>query len=394
MLVEKLDQLLEQRESKMIEIRRHLHMHPEVSYQEKETSQFISRFYDNKEVTIQTNVGGYGVKVVIDSKKPGKTIALRADFDALPIPEQTGVDFASVNPGVSHACGHDAHTAYLLTLADVLIEMKEDLVGKVVLIHQPAEEVPPGGAIHMIEDGVLDGVDCVFGIHVMSNIDTGIIHYHEGNTMQARAKFTIKVQGKGGHGAIPQEANDAIVAASHLVVVLQTIVSRRINPFDSVVITIGDFKGEGQFNIIKDSVTLVGDVRSMSESVKVLVEQQMRQIVEGIGKTFGCTMELDYKNDYPVLVNDRDMTNLVVDAITQNPIHEVLKVVDGGPQSPSEDFAYYTHHRPSCFFFVGGKPETEFYPHHHPKFNLNEKSMLIAAKAMGRVVLKTMELID
>lgn len=393
MLLEKLDNLLEQSENKMIVVRRYLHMHPEVSYQEKETSQFIAKFYENKEVTVQENVGGYGIKVVIDSGKPGKTIAIRADFDALPILEQTGVEYASKNPGVSHACGHDAHTSYLLHLADALIAIKEDLVGKVVIIHQPAEEVPPGGAIAMIKDGVLDGVDHVFGIHVMSNLDTGVIHYHAGNTMQARAKFTIKIQGKGGHGAIPQEANDAIVAASHLVVALQTIVSRRINPFDSAVITIGDFRGEGQFNIIKDSVTLVGDVRSMSESVKELVETQMRQIVEGIGQTFGCGVELDYVNDYPVLLNDRQMTNLVVNALTEYPIKEVEDVIDGGPWSPSEDFAYYTHLRPSCFFFVGAKPITEFYPHHHPKFNVNEKSMLIAAKAMGRVVLKALDLL-
>ena len=167
-----------------------------------------------------------------------------------------------------HACGHDAHTAYMMALADSLIELKDQLKGKVVVIHQLGEEVPPGGASYMIKDGVLDGVDNIFGCHVMSQMETGNVYYHEGPTQQARAKFTVKIQGKGGHGAMPNEANDAIVAACHVVVALQTIVSRRLNPFDAGVVTIGSFGGEGTFNIIKDSVTIVGDVRCMSDDVQ------------------------------------------------------------------------------------------------------------------------------
>ena len=202
--------------------------------------------------------------VTIDTKT-SKTIALRADFDALPIEEENTFEYRSKSR-VMHSCAHDGHTAYLMVLAQTLIEMKDKLVGKIVIIHQPAEETPPGGSIQMIKDGVLEGVDNVFGLHLMSQMDFGKIFYHQGETQQARAKFDIKIQGVGGHGSSPHEANDAIVCASYMVTALQTIISRRLNPFMSGVVTIGSFTGEGSFNIIKDSVTLTGDVRTMMKS--------------------------------------------------------------------------------------------------------------------------------
>lgn len=390
MLLEMLDAKLESKEQDMIKIRRYLHAHPEVSYQERETSKYIAQFYQDKDVEITTNVGGYGIKVVIDTKRAGKNIAIRADFDALAIPDETGTEYASIYPGLSHACGHDAHTAYLMKLAETLIEMRDNLTGKITIIHQPAEELPPGGAQFMIEDGVLEGVDEIYGIHVMSTMDFGNIFYHHGNTMQARAKFEITLKGNGGHGASPHEANDSIVAASHLVVALQTIVSRRLNPFESGVVTIGEFRGTGQFNVIKDSVTLVGDVRSMSSKTGQLLQQQITQIVHGIGQTFGCDVIFDYKNDYPVLFNNHELTDSVVTILNKYKIGEVK---DSGLLSPSEDFAYYSQIIPACFFFVGAKPNGPFYPHHHPKFNIDERSLLISAKAMGRVVLRAMNLI-
>ncbi len=393
MLLETLDRLIDEKQPQLISIRRYLHQHPELSFQETETHNYIKSYYQNLGLPVQTFKEGYGLKVVIDTLKPGKNIALRADFDALPIFEETGLEFSSLNPGVSHACGHDGHTAYLLILADVLNQIKQDLVGKITLIHQPAEEVPPGGAKPMIDQGVLTGVDAVFGLHLFSNMDYGNIYYHRGLTMSARAKFSITIQGKGGHGAIPQEANDAIVAASHLVVALQTIVSRRLNPFETAVITIGDFRGEGQFNIIKDTVTLVGDVRFMKQEVGDLIEAEIQQIVAGIGNTFKCKTTLDYENDYPAVNNDANLTDLLVETLSKHRFAGLNDVLDSGPLSSSEDFAYYSLERPSVFFFVGAKPEGPFYPHHHPKFNINEGSLSIAAKAMGRVVLAYLGLI-
>lgn len=366
-------------------------MHPELSFEETETSKFIEKFYEGKDVNFEKNMGGYGLRVTIDSGKPGKTIALRADFDALPIEEDTGLPYSSKNKGVMHACGHDAHTAYLLNLADALIEMKDEFKGRIVIIHQPAEEVPPGGAKGMIEAGVLDGVDNVFGCHVMSQMDFGKVYYHKGPTQQARAKFIAKVMGKGGHGSSPHEANDAIVIASQLVVNLQTIISRRMNPMESGVITIGSFDGKGQFNIIKDSVTLEGDVRCMSNSAREMIEREVRAMCKGLEEMYSCKIDLDYKNDYPVLINDEEMTDLVVEAVEEANIPGVVGVEDCGPQSPSEDFSYYTEKVPCCFFYIGAKPEGEAYPHHHPKFNIREESMMIAAMSMGAAALKYLE---
>lgn len=391
MNTKRLFSLLEERREKMIEDRRWLHMHPELSFEETETSKFIERFYEGKDVNVEKNMGGYGLRFTIDSGKPGKTIALRADFDALPIEEDTGLPYSSKNKGVMHACGHDAHTAYLLNLADALIEMKDEFKGRIVIIHQPAEEVPPGGAKGMIEAGVLDGVDNVFGCHVMSQMDFGKVYYHKGPTQQARAKFIAKVMGKGGHGSSPHEANDAIVIASQLVVNLQTIISRRMNPMESGVITIGSFDGKGQFNIIKDSVTLEGDVRCMSNSAREMIEREVRAMCKGLEEMYSCKIDLDYKNDYPVLINDEEMTDLVVEAVKEANIPGVVGVEDCGPQSPSEDFSYYTEKVPCCFFYIGAKPEGKAYPHHHPKFDIREESMMIAAMSMGAAALKYLE---
>lgn len=388
MLKEQLFELLEVKSSAMAADRHWLHQHPKLSYEEKGTAEYIANHYEGKDVQVDTNFGGYGIRVTIDSGKPGRTLGIRADFDALPITEETGLPFASENPGVMHACGHDAHTAYMMSLADSLIELKDKLTGKIVIIHQPAEEMPPGGSTYMIKAGVLDGVDNVLGCHVMSQMDYGILYYHVGATQQARAKFTIRVQGKGGHGSSPHEANDAIVIASQLVVNLQTIISRRLNPFDPGVITIGSFDGKGQFNIIKDSVELVGDVRCMSDHTKQLIEAEVTKMCQGFAVAYGCQIDLDYKNDYPVLVNDKETTEMCVRAFQKADIEGITDIIDCGPLPPSEDFAYYTQERPSCFFYVGAKPDGEAFPHHHPKFDINEGAMILAAKAMGSAVLE------
>ncbi|EAH0314714.1 amidohydrolase [Listeria monocytogenes] len=384
---EKLFQKLDEKRDRMIEIRRYLHEHPELSFQEENTAKYIADFYKEMDCDVRTHVGGNGVVVTIDTGKPGKTLAIRADFDALPIQEETGLAFASKNPGVMHACGHDGHTAYMLILGETLIEMKQELTGKLVILHQHAEETPPGGAIQMIQDGALDGVDNVLGIHVMSTMKTGEVFYREGAIQTGRSYFKLKVQGQGGHGSSPHLANDAIVAASEFVVAVQTVISRRLNPFDVGSITIGSFDGKGSFNVIKDAVELEGDVRSMSEEARNIIQKEITRIVGGIEAMFGVTCELDYKNDYPVLNNDEALTDFVVKSIKGAKIPEITDVVRCEPQPPSEDFAYYTKELPSSFFYVGAMPaDGHFYPHHHPKFDINEDSLLIASKAMGACV--------
>lgn len=386
-LKEKLMKRLEEKEDRMIEIRRYLHAHPELSFQETKTAQYIQDFYKDKDCHVRANVGGNGIVVTIDSGKPGKTVAIRADFDALPITEETGLPFASKNPGVMHACGHDGHTAYMLILGETLIEMKDELEGKIVILHQHAEETPPGGAIGMIEDGALDGVDNVFGIHVMSEMEAGKIFYRPGNVQTGRAYFKVTIKGVGGHGSSPHKAKDAIVAGSHFVVSLQSIVSRALSPFDIGSITIGNFDGKGSFNVISDKVTLEGDVRSMSDEASATIEREIRAKLDGISAMFGVTYELDYKNDYPVLYNDPELTAFGAEVLKNSNIEEVTSVEMCEPQPPSEDFAYYAKERPSMFFYVGATPEDgKAYPHHNPRFDINEKSLIISAKAMGSIV--------
>ena len=379
---------LDEKQDRMIEIRRHLHANPELSFQETKTAKYIAEFYDGLDCDVRTNVGGNGVVITIDSGNPGKTIAIRADFDALPITEETGLPFASKNPGVMHACGHDGHTAYMLILAETLIEMKDELQGKVVILHQHAEETPPGGAISMITDGALDGVDHVIGIHVMSEMETGKIYYRPGNVQTGRAYFKATINGVGGHGSSPHKAKDAIVAASHFVVALQTIISRALNPFDVGSITIGNFDGKGSFNVIKEKVTLEGDVRAMSPEGKEIIEKEVRAKLDGISKMYGVTYDLDYKDDYPVLYNDPEITEFGADVLKNTEIPGVDEILITEPLPPSEDFAYYAKERPSMFFYVGAAPENgEIYPHHNPKFDINEDSLMISAKAMGSIVL-------
>jgi len=390
MILTEMMKKLEQKEARMIEIRRYLHAHPELSFEETETAHYIEEFYKNVHIDkIETHFGGQnGVVVTINGKKPGKTIALRADFDALPIEENTGLPFASKNPGVMHACGHDGHTAYMLILAETLAEMKDELEGTIKIIHQPAEEKSPGGAQGMMKAGVLEDVDVIFGIHVMSTMETGKIYYHAGNTQTGRADFTLRIQGKGGHGSSPHLSNDAIVAGCSFVMNLQTIVSRRINPFDTAVVTIGSFDGKGVNNVIKDAVTLEGNVRYMSDETKEIVEKEVRRLAHGLDETFGVTTELDYSNDYPVLYNDPAVTEHVSQVLKQANIKEVTEVAESTPQPPSEDFAFYLQEKPGCFFYVGAMPDDgAFYPHHNPKFDINEKSLLISAKAMAAVAL-------
>ena len=378
---------LDEKKDRMIEIRRYLHAHPELSFKEDKTAKYIQDFYQGKDCDIRTQVGGNGIVVTIDSGKPGKTIGIRADFDALPIEEETNLPFASQNPGVMHACGHDGHTAYMMILGETLIEMKDKLQGKIVILHQHAEEVPPGGAISMIEDGALNGVDNVFGIHVMSEMESGKIFYRPGNVQTGRSYFKVTINGVGGHGSSPHKAKDAIVAASYFVVGLQTVVSRALSPFDVGSVTIGNFDGKGSFNVIKDKVTLEGDVRSMSDEAQATIEREIRAKLDGISAMFDVTYDLDYKNDYPVLYNDPEVTEFGVNVLKNTAITELEGVEMCEPQPPSEDFAYYAKERPSMFFYVGATPENgKAYPHHNPKFDIDEKSLMISAKAMGAIV--------
>jgi amidohydrolase len=386
----KLMNMLIEREGEIIEIRRHLHENPELSFKEKQTAAYIADFYKGKDVAVQTNVGnGYGIIVTIQGGKPGKTIGLRADFDALPINEETDVPFKSGNPGVMHACGHDGHTAYLLVLADCLIQLRDELPGTIKIIHQHAEETPPGGAKSIVESGMLDDLDAVFGAHLFPTHPAGVIGYNAGYAMAGRTYFKLAIQGVGGHGSSPHNANDTIVAGAHFVTAVQTIVSRRLDPFEMGVVTIGSFDGKGSFNVIKDRIELEGDVRYMTKEVQQIIEKEIHRITAGIETEFGVECELTYTADYPPLYNDPALTEAVAESLRNAKDPDIKEVVEFPKFSGSEDFSYYAEKVPGCFFYIGCRPKGVENPYfnHHPKFDIDEAALLVAAKAAGKVVL-------
>ncbi|EMO1697915.1 amidohydrolase [Listeria monocytogenes] len=386
----KLMNMLQERKDEITQIRRHLHEHPELSFHEAETAKFIQDFYKGKDVEVATEVGnGHAVVVTIKGGKPGKTIALRADFDALPIEEQTELPFKSKKPGVMHACGHDGHTAYLLVLADCLIQLKENIPGTIKIVHQHAEETPPGGAKSVVESGILDDVDQIFGIHIFPFGESGQVYYHSGFAMAGRTYFKLKIQGVGGHGSSPHMANDAIVAGAYFVTAIQTVVSRRLNPFDTGVITIGSFDGKGSFNVIKDAVELEGDVRYMNTENRDKMDAEIHRIVAGMEAMFGVTLELTYTNDYPPLYNDPAVTEQVVASLQKGVGEYLTGISEYDMLSGSEDFAYYLQKIPGVFFYIGAKPKntSNAYFNHHPKFDIDEDALLVAAKSVADVVL-------
>ncbi|GIN84098.1 putative amidohydrolase YhaA [Heyndrickxia sporothermodurans] len=391
MTIQTLSQKLDQAYEEMVVIRRYLHQHPELSFQEVQTAKYIADYYKKLGVDVKENVGGNGVVARIKGKLPGKTVALRADFDALPIHEETDIPYKSKVPGVMHACGHDGHTATLLVLAKTLNEIKEELSGEYVMIHQHAEEYAPGGAISMIQDGCLEGVDVIFGTHLWSPVECGTLAYRKGPIMAAADRFEIKVKGYGGHGAQPHKTKDAIVIASQLVMNLQQIVSRRVDPIDSAVVSVGSFVAENAFNVIADSAKLSGTVRTFNEKIRDLIEEEIERVVKGTCLAAGCNFEYEYHRGYPAVVNHEEETDFLISCAEQ--VQEVDQITLTPPEMGGEDFAYYLQHVKGTFFFTGAKPEGVAvpFPHHHPKFNINEKAMLIAAKTLGNAALNYQE---
>ncbi|MED4228451.1 M20 family metallopeptidase [Neobacillus cucumis] len=367
----------------MVSIRRYLHQHPELSFQEYNTSKFIQSYYEELNIEVKGQVGGNGVVAKVYGKKPGKTVALRADFDALPIQDEKDVPYKSLVPGVMHACGHDGHTATLLVLAKSLYELRDELEGTYVFIHQHAEEFAPGGAASMIEDGCLEGVDAIFGTHLWASEPTGTIQYRTGPIMAAADRFEIEIKGKGGHGAQPHKTRDALVTASQLVVNLQQIVSRKVNPVDAAVVTVASFIAENAFNVIADKAKLSGTVRTFKEELRQFIEEEMERIIHGTCYASESTYQFDFIRGYPAVVNHEKETEFLIRCAQVVP--EVTNIEETELQMGGEDFAYYLENIPGTFFFTGARPlrEEVGYPHHHPKFDIDEKAMLIAAKTLG-----------
>ncbi|RDU37066.1 amidohydrolase [Neobacillus piezotolerans] len=385
---EKLDEIYDE----LVCIRRYLHEYPELSFEEVKTAEYIADYHRGLGHEVRTGVGGNGVVAYLKGDRPGPTVALRADFDALPIVEQTDLPFKSKNAGVMHACGHDGHTATLLGLAKVLNGMKSELDGTVVFIHQHAEELPPGGAISMIEDGCLDGVDVIFGTHLQAQMPLGEIGYRVGAIQAAPDRFDIKIQGRGGHGAYPHQTIDSIVVGGQLINNLQQIVSRKIDPLDSAVVSVTSFEAKNPYNVIADTAEMIGTVRTFKEETRTFIEKEMERVVRGTCEVNGADYEFTYTRGYPTLINHMEETEFVA-KLAEN-VPGVEKVAETEPVMGGEDYAYYLQHVKGTFFFTGAEnPEwKDSYPHHHPKFDIDERSLLIAAKILGKATLEYMKI--
>ncbi|UZD14875.1 amidohydrolase [Virgibacillus natechei] len=364
----------------MVEIRRYLHQHPELSFQETRTAQYIADFYKELDIPYKTKVGGNGVIATLKGGKPGKTVALRADFDALPIQDEKDVPYKSKVDGVMHACGHDGHTSTLLTLAKVMKEYQEELPGTIEFLHQHAEEYAPGGAKPIVDSGAIDHVDAVFGTHLWATTPLGVLQTSKDVFMAGADRFEILIQGQGGHGAYPHETKDAIVIASEVISQLQQIVSRRIDPLETAVVTIGIFEAGSAFNIIADQAKLVGTVRYLNPEIQDQIIAEMDKVIKGICLTNDASYTFDYVKGYPPLVNHAEQAQLILEASKEvEEIHTAEEVV---PVMGGEDFAYYTLKKPGAYFFTGANKEGNPYPHHHPKFDIDERALPIAAKTL------------
>ena len=380
-----IDPLISKIKKEIIDNRRYFHKYPELSFKEYNTSKVIAEKLEKMGIEVSTGIAQTGLTGLIRGSNPGKTIALRADMDALPIQETSEVEYKSVNDGVMHACGHDGHIAMLLGAAKAINQIKQKLNGNVKLIFQPAEE-GLAGALHMINEGVIDDVEEIYGIHLWNYQKVGEIGVKDGPIMAAADMFEIEVIGKGGHGATPHGTVDAVIVASHIVNSLQTIVSRDTNPLESTVVTVGMINGGYNFNIIADKVILKGTTRSYTKENRELIKTRMDEIIAGTEKIFNAKIQLKYKDGYPSTVNNEKCTKNVINAIS--------KIIGESSYAPylsmgGEDFSYYLEKIPGCFFFVGSSPldsEPLSIPHHCSHFDIDEKSLLIGASAFVKII--------
>ncbi|MDN7244824.1 M20 metallopeptidase family protein [Planococcus shenhongbingii] len=372
----------------MVETRRHLHMYPELSHQEVETPAFIAERLEEMGVEVRRGVGGRGVVGYIRGGKPGKTIAFRADFDGLPIDDKKDVSYKSRVPGVMHACGHDGHTAGLLGFAKAMASIKDELPGTIVLIYQFGEELPPGGARGMIEDGCLDGVDLVFGAHIQSMMKNGRIFVRDGYLQAAEDAFKIIVKGYGTHGAEPHTGTDPILAASHIMIALQSIVSRNADPLKELVVSIGKFHAGDADNVIPSEAVMEGTIRVFDPALRKLANERVAAIAENVARAMGATAEVVIETGYDALWNHPEAMDIVRRGA--NEIVGEEHVIDIDPIMPVEDFAYYTQVKPGAYFFVGAKMAADSlsYPHHHENFDFNEQAMVLAAKVFAATYFK------
>ncbi|MDX2285960.1 MAG: M20 family metallopeptidase [Bacteroidia bacterium] len=372
--------------------RRFIHQHPELSFEESETARFVQRRLAQLGIPMQTGIGGHGIAGLIEGRAPGPVVALRADMDALPIQELNDVPYRSMHPGVMHACGHDAHTACLLGAAEILQGLRHRFSGTVKLIFQPAEERLPGGASLMIRDGVLQapGVQSIIGQHVMPFLDAGKVGIRSGMYMASADEIYLTVVGKGGHAAHPASFVDPILMASQLLVTLQQVVSRS-DPRVPVILSFGKISGEGATNIIPGQVYLEGTLRTLDEGRRRQAHEQITRITHAVCEGLGGRAELEIRKGYPVLHNDEALSARVREAIVA--YCGEPQVVDLDLWMASEDFAWYTHEVPGCFYRLGTRNEARGIVHglHTPHFDIDEEALRLGPGLMAWIALQELQ---
>ncbi|MBP1696330.1 MAG: hypothetical protein H6Q41_1518 [Deltaproteobacteria bacterium] len=380
----------EQLKQKLIDLRRDFHRHPELGLKEFNTAKKVEEVLQALSLETKLFVNGTGVRGFLKGTKPGKTIALRADMDALPIQEETALPYQSQNKGVMHACGHDAHTAMLLGAAMILSEKKGELKGNVVFIFQPAEEIG-AGAKAMVEERILEGVDSVFGLHVYSMLPFGTLNYSPGALMAAGDFFDVKITGRGGHGAQPHLTVDPIVIATNAINAIQTIVSREVDPLESAVVSICKMEAGEAYNVIPETATFGGTIRSHKPELREFIPKRVKEILDGVVLGMRGNYEFNLMSKFPATITDEQMTAFVV-----NVAKEILgedKISMMKPLMGSEDFSFYLQKIPGTFAFLGveNKEKGIIYPQHHPKYNIDEDILPIGAAlhaAVAREYLK------
>ncbi|MFF0828310.1 M20 family metallopeptidase [Brevibacillus sp. NPDC003359] len=375
-----LNKAVEEIKDQVIAWRRYMHENPELSFHEEKTAQFVYETllsFGNLEVSRPTK---NSVMARLIGSEPGKVLAMRADMDALPITEENTFEFVSKNPGVMHACGHDGHTSMLLGTAKLLSGMKDQIKGEVRFFFQHAEEVFPGGAEEMVQAGVMDGVDMVIGTHLWSTMELGTVGICPGPMMAAPDTFWITVLGKGGHAALPHQTIDSIAIAAQVVTNLQHVVSRNADPLDNLVLSVTQFVGGTTHNVIPGVVEICGTVRSFDKDLRESVPGLMERVIKGITEAHGAAYKFKYEFGYRPVINDAEVTKLMEEVVEESLGAEWVEHMR--PTMGGEDFSAFQQKAPGCFFYVaaGNKEKGITYPHHHPRFTIDEDALEVGVK--------------
>lgn len=374
-----------------IQLRRELHRFPELSDEEFNTSKRIQEELAALEIPFETGFAGTGILGIIEGAHAGRIVGLRADIDALPIHETSGVEYSSEVDGVMHACGHDAHTSMLIAAAKVLMERRDEIHGKVLLIFQPAEEKSPtGGSQRMMDDGIFDGrePDVLIAQHVWPGLPVGKFGVMAGPMMGNSDRFKLVIKGSGGHASMPHDTIDAILVGTQVINTLQTIVSRNADPFEPSVVTVGKFQAGSQHNVIAETAEIVGTVRTQSNETKALVKERFHSIVENVTEAMGASVEIEYLDGYPATVNDPEWSMQLHQTISELYGTETLPTLN--PSLAGEDFGRFLLKYPGVYYWLGTSVGEGQKPLHNPSFRVNEDAFKYGIEVMSQSAIDTL----